>query len=144
MIRVFFALLLVGCGSVNNEYRFDHTFVNKYQHYFESIDLTDVIIYDNASVLFTFTVGNTIKLSAGTVYDLNNEKFVQLMFHELAHVEQYEMMGFTGFMRDYIEDSWDNNLIHDDLFMEKQAEQLSRDIMDLEFGHHYIPKGSKS
>lgn len=129
----------IGCGTISHEYRLTHSFVEQFQPYYKA-DLYDVVINDQASVLYTFTMGNTINLAAGIKHDLNNRKHIQLLLHELVHIDQYAELGTSEFLQDYIYDSVDNNLIHDDLMFETEARNLEYWIMDEVFGEHFEPK----
>lgn len=50
---------------------------------------------------------------------------VELLFHELVHVEQYRILGLKGFARAYVQGVIDSNFVYDKIPIEAAAFELT-------------------
>lgn len=60
----------------------------------------------------------------------DSDPSVELLFHELVHVQQYRILGVRGFARAYVQGVVDSNFVYENIPLEAIAFELTARFMD--------------
>jgi len=80
-------------------------------------------------VQFDFSSASGITLGE-CILVADPEPSVELLFHELVHVEQYRILGMKGFIRAYVQGVVDSNFVYEKIPLEAAAFELTARFSD--------------